>query len=242
MTDIRIFPNAEAVARAAANWLVETAKAAITDTGRFSIALSGGSTPKLLYALLASPDYVDQIDWSKVHLFWGDERCVPPNHPDSSYRMANETLIEHIPIPSHNVYRVQAELNPETASSHYETTLRTFFADADLPRFDVMLLGMGDDGHTASLFPGTIALVETERWVVANYVDKLGVWRITLTPPAINHARHIAFLVTGANKATRLRDVLHGERQPIVLPSQLIRPKDGKLLWLVDETAAASLD
>lgn len=239
MTEIKIATSAEQLAQRAAQHLVELARRAITERDRFSLALSGGSTPYALYQLLAQPPYNDQVDWSKVYIFWGDERCVPPDHTDSSYRMARESLLESVPIPESQIYRIQGEINPAEAAAEYETILRSFFAGD--PRFDLILLGMGDDGHTASLFPGTKALDENQRWVIENYVEVKSMWRVTLTPKAINNAANIAFLVSGAGKAERLRQVIRGEYQPHALPSQLVRPVRGKLVWMIDQAAAARL-
>ena len=236
-----IFDNAEQVARAAADRLTAIALASIADRGRFSVALSGGSTPRLTYELLASPEYRDRVPWGNVHLFFGDERSVPPTHEESNYRMAYEALISRLPIPAGNVYRMMGEIDPTIGARLYEKALRSFFDDAPWPRFDLVLLGMGDDGHTASLFPHTPALAEQQAWVVANPVEKLKTFRLTLTPPAINHAAHVLFMVTGAAKAARLAEVIRGPRDPERLPSQMIQPIDGSLTWLVDKAAAANL-
>jgi len=229
------------VARGAAERFVELGQAAIDARGCFSVGLAGGSTPKRTYELLASEAYREQLNWSKVHIFFGDERCVPPDHSESNYRMANEALISRVSIPPPNVHRINGLGDAVANASLYEDELRTFFNPASWPRFDLVLLGMGDDGHTASLFPGTKALVEPRAWVVANWVEKFGTFRITLTAPAINHAANIAFLVTGATKAERLLEVLRGALDPEKLPSQLIQPLDGSLFWLVDKAAAGRL-
>ena len=238
---VQVFDDAEAVARGAAERFVELGQAAIDARGCFSVGLAGGSTPKRTYELLASEAYREQLNWSKVHIFFGDERCVPPDHSESNYRMANEALISRVSIPPPNVHRINGLGDAVANASLYEDELRTFFNPASWPRFDLVLLGMGDDGHTASLFPGTKALVEPRAWVVANWVEKFGTFRITLTAPAINHAANIAFLVTGATKAERLLEVLRGALDPEKLPSQLIQPLDGSLFWLVDKAAAGRL-
>lgn len=240
MRSIRIQPDAEHLMQAAAEMVVSVAAKAITERGRFSIALSGGSTPRALYRLLASVPYWEQIDWGKAHLFWGDERCVPQDDDESNYRMTRESLIEQVPLPAANIHRVHGEMPPAEAAAAYEEELRQFFA-GDIPRFDLILLGMGDDGHTASLFPHTAALDETEKWVMANYVAQKNVWRITLTVPVINAAWQVAFLISGAEKAGRLREVLYGTHQPHDLPSQLIQPTRGTLVWLLDTAAASAL-
>ena len=238
---VQVFDDAEAVARGAAERFVELGQAAIDARGCFSVGLAGGSTPKRTYELLASEAYREQLNWSKVHIFFGDEPCVPPDHSESNYRMANEALISRVSIPPPNVHRINGLGDAVANASLYEDELRTFFNPASWPRFDLVLLGMGDDGHTASLFPGTKALVEPRAWVVANWVEKFGAFRITLTAPAINHAANIAFLVTGATKAERLLEVLRGALDPEKLPSQLIQPLDGSLFWLVDKAAAGRL-
>lgn len=229
----------------AAELFVELAAMAIADHGSFSVALSGGSTPKGMYALLASDAYRGRVDWSRVHLFWGDERSVPPDHENSNYRMANEAMISKLPIPVENVHRMEAEAaDIASAAAEYEALIRTFFGieEGVQPRFDLILLGMGDDGHTASLFPGTTALQEQTRIVVPNYVEKLSTHRMTLTAPAINNAHNVVFMAAGAAKQQPLREVLTGEWSPQVYPSQLIRPTDGRLVWLVDEAATGGAD
>ncbi len=250
MAEIQTYPSPAALARAAADVFAACAAQAIAERGRFCVALSGGSSPKAMHHLLAS----EKTDWARVHLFWGDERCVPPDHEYSSYRMARETLLDHIAIPAENIHRLRGEIEPEQAAREYEAELRGFsessiqsggagFAPQSkdaLLRFDLIYLGMGDDGHTASIFPGSTALRETERWVVAqaHTTPPLPlVTRLTLTPVLLNAARCVAFLISGASKAARLAQVLHGPPQPEVLPAQVIRPTDGKLLWLVDDDA-----
>jgi 6-phosphogluconolactonase len=239
--DIRILETAEEVARAAADSFTDIAIDSIVAEGRFSVALAGGSTPRRTYQLLASEEYRDRIDWSKVHIFFGDERCVPPTHSDSNYHMVQETMLSRLPIPEENVHRMIGEGDAHANASLYESELQTFFDGEPWPRFNLVLLGMGDDGHTASLFPGTDALKENRAWVVANWVEKFQSFRITLTAPAINHAANIIFLVAGASKAERLREVLRGPHDPFRLPSQLIQPVAGSLVWLVDKAAAAQL-
>jgi 6-phosphogluconolactonase len=239
MAEIEVFPSAEALARAAAAHFVERARESIAANGRFRVALSGGSTPKAMFTLLASDEFAPQVDWSRVQVFWSDERAVLPDHSDSNYYMAYESLLSRVPIPENNVYRIQAQREPSQAAADYEMLLRALCGER--PRMDLLFLGMGDDGHTASLFPHTKALEETQRWVVENYVEKLGVWRITFTAHAINAAAEVLFLVSGANKAERLHQVLRGDYQPHQLPSQLVKPTDGKLFWYVDEAAASLL-
>ena len=234
----------EDVSQHAAEEFVRLANEATASDGRFTVSLSGGSTPKALYTLLASNTFRVRIPWEKVHLFWGDERCVPPDHADSNYRMARESLLDHAPIPQENLHRMLGEENdPAKAATRYEVTLRESFgiAPGELPRFDLILLGMGDDGHTASLFPHTAALSETKRLVVANYVEKFGTHRLTLTIPVINHAAQVVFLISGSSKAAVLKEVLQGKEDPERLPSQFIHPVTGKLLFIIDDAAGQEL-
>lgn len=233
--------DAAALAQWAAQRFVQSAARAIERSGRFTIALAGGSTPRKLYELLATPQWSAAVDWSKVHLFWGDERHVPPDDAESNYRMAHEALIDHVPLPTANVHRIKAEEeNAEHAAQEYEQQLREFF-NPDVgawPRFDLVLLGLGPDGHTASLFPGTDVLNETTRWVAAPWVPKFAAFRITLTLPLLNNAAEILFLVSGREKAAKLREVL---QDAPVLPAQFIQPSNGALLWVTDRLAASEL-
>src|ERR1051326_342212 len=240
MTAIRVLPDAAALADAAARHIVELGQAAIDARGAFSIALSGGSTPRELHRRLASSPLVSQLDWSCVHVFFGDERCVPPDDADSNYRMAFETLLSHVPVPESHVYRLHGEAPPESAAADYEQDLRAFFGN-EPPRLDLILLGMGDNGHTASLFPGLNAVHEQKRWVVAENVAEVGMWRITLTPVVLNLAREVLFLVAGSGKAAMLRQVLEGPFAPAERPAQIVRPSPGEVIWLVDAAAAAEL-
>jgi 6-phosphogluconolactonase len=241
---VRVYDDAAALARGAARLFVATAQAAIAAHGRFSVALSGGSTPRALFQLLAAPPYRDQVNWSRMWVFWGDERCVPPTDAESNYRMARETLLFHVPVQANQVFRMHGEAtDPSAEAALYEMNLRRAFALApgEWPRFDLVLLGLGPDGHTASLFPHTSALHAAGRLVVANRVDKLNTTRLTLTAPVINHAALIVFLVAGQDKVVPLAGVLEGSRQPDELPAQLIAPANGQVLWLVDRVAAAGL-
>lgn len=233
--EIHVLPTPEQVADEAARRVVNAIDESIEMKDRFSIALAGGSTPKMLYELLAKEPYRSSIDWTKVHVFFGDERCVPPDHADSNYRMAREALLGKVPLPPDNVYRMKGELDPKAAAEEYDQQLREWFADNAI---DLVLLGMGDDGHTASLFPGTEALGETTRRCVANHVPKLNTWRLTLTAPFINQAWQVMILVTGRNKAERLQEVLEGAPDPQRLPVQMIKPEIGRLVWLMDTAAA----
>ena len=239
MTDgeIVVLPGPEAVAQEAARRFVELAQQAVASRGRFSVALSGGSTPGALYRLLAEEPHRAQVPWRHVHLFWGDERCVPPEHPESNYRLARETLIAHAPVAAENVHRIRGELEPEAAARAYDCELQDFFC-GPRPRFDLVLLGLGSDGHTASLFPGSPALDEKERLAVAataHYADRPA-RRVTLTLPAINTARQVLFLVTGSAKAGIVQAVLEGAEAR--LPARLVRPTAGQLTWLLDDAAA----
>ena len=213
-------------------------------SGRFTVALSGGSTPRAFHQLLASAPYRDQVDWSVTQFYWGDERNVGPDDPESNFRMARETLLDHVPIRDTQIHRVRTELaDPAVVASQYEDELRQGFqvAPGAAPRFDLIFLGMGADGHTASLFPHTAALTVRDRLVVANYVTKLDTWRITLTAPVLNAGSMIAFLVAGADKAEALAAVLEGPPNPDEYPSQLIAPDQGSLVWVVDDAAAGKL-
>ena len=243
MTNLHVCRDPQDLYAQAAALFTRLSREATAARGRFTVALSGGSTPKGVYTLLSKAEISQQIPWSRVYLFWGDERCVPPTHPESNYRMAAETLLSHVPIPPRNIYRIPTERDPLPAASAYEAMLREAFALADnaWPRFDLILLGIGTDGHTASLFPATAGLHENTRLVIAHYVDKLQAWRVTLTPPVLNNAAHVVFLVCGADKAAPLREILQGPLQSERLPAQLVRPAKGTLLWLVDEAAASLL-
>jgi len=221
---------------------------AVRESGRFVVALAGGSTPRRLYELLATAQYADRVDWTRTHVFWGDERGVPPHDPASNYRMAREALLDPLSVPEANVHRIRGEDPPARAAAAYERELRVAFATPEGPptvapgrRFDLVLLGMGENGHTASLFPGLAAVRETERWVVAEHVADVAMWRITLTPPVLNAAAHVVFLVSGADKAATLQRVLEGPVEPDALPAQAIAPCAGVLTWLVDAAAAAKL-
>ena len=243
--EIQIVENGEAVSRTAAEMMVSLALKKLQSKESFAVALSGGSTPKNMFAILANDAALrNQMPWDRVHFFWGDERHVPPDHTDSNYRMTNEAMLSRVPVPPENIHRIRAE-NPDAgkAAEDYEQELRGFFKleTEQLPPFDCVFLGMGPDGHTASLFPGTKALHERERLVVSNWVDKFQSYRITMTTPVLNNADIVIFLVSGEEKAEPLRVVLEGEKQTDLFPSQLIEPTHGKLLWLVDQAAARKL-
>jgi 6-phosphogluconolactonase len=211
---------------------------------RFTVALAGGETPGYLYSLLASSQYAPQVPWERVHVFWGDERHVPPDDPASNYRMAYDALLSRVPIPPQNVHRIRAELpDAHEAARTYDDDLRGFFSlpPSALPRFDLVLLGMGADGHTASLFPRTDTLHDQEHLVAASWVETLHTYRLTLSPRVLNNAATVVFLVSGERKAATLHAVLEGPLRPDLLPAQIIAPTNGTLLWLVDQAAAAQL-
>lgn len=241
----RISPTPAAVAQAAAKLFADAAVAAAQARGRARIAISGGTTPEAMFALLAdsSQPFLKQIPWDKLDLYWVDERCVPPTDADSNYRMTNEALLSKVPLAPERIHRMEGELDPAAAAARYESTIRNTFRleGAETPTFDLVLLGMGDDGHTASLFPHTEAINDLTDIVTANHVPQKDTWRITLTWPVINQGREVAFLIEGAAKAQVLHDVLLGPYQPDTYPSQIIRPASGKLTFLLDPAAASKL-
>jgi 6-phosphogluconolactonase len=234
---VHIYSSPEELSAAAAREFAARAEEAIEERGRFAVVLAGGSTPETMYGILAR-DGIDRIDWSRVYVFFGDERSVPPHHEDSNLKMASEVLLDHVPVG--NVHRIRGELPPEEAAEAYEEELRTFFQTEDDLRFDLILLGLGADGHTASLFPRTPALEVHDHWVVANPVPRLGTTRITLTVPVINAARAVIFLVEGEDKAEALREILEGHADPRAYPAKLIQPPGGPE-WMLDRSAASLL-
>jgi len=242
--EIRILTDLPAIAKRAAQEFLQAATSAVAKNHSFTVALAGGSTPKALYSLLATdPVLRAQLPWDKMRLYFGDERNVAPDHADSNFRMATEALIAKAPLKPEQVFRIKGEYkDTEKAAQEYEQALRASFklADGQFPRFDLVLLGMGSEGHTLSLFPGTKALHETKRLVVRNWIGKLYTERITLTAPIASQAALAIFMVTGADKALALKGVLEGPYEPEQLPSQMIQPQNGRLLWLVD-TAAGGL-
>jgi 6-phosphogluconolactonase len=252
----RVFPNPNDLIDHVAAKIVSIARSAIGERGGFFFMLSGGSTPRLLYERISDPLNIRNLDWAKTHVFWGDERCVPPEHKDSNYRMAHETLLDKVPILPENVHRIHGELPPQTAADRYEGELRRSFhfdndqgpggehAVTNFPVFDLILLGMGTDGHTASLFPGSSGLNEEERWFVAVAHDTPPpplVARVTATPGMLNAGSNVFFLVTGAKKASRLVQVLEGPFRPNDLPAQIVKPENGQLTWFIDQEAASGL-
>jgi 6-phosphogluconolactonase len=249
---IRVFPDGSSLSRAAAELFVRQAGDAVGERGRFSVALAGGHTPADIYRLLAQPPLSREVDWQRVHVFWGDERCVPPDDPRSNARMARETLLDHVPVPAEQVHPMVCHRLPigslgqasrqtaRQAAVRYEALLRDFFGPND-PAFDLVLLGLGENGHTASLCPYSPALRETERWAAEVDVADQDYHRMTLTAPLINRALLVAFLVSGAAKSAVLKEVLTGPDDQLRLPAQLIRPRGERPLWLVDKSAAAGL-
>jgi 6-phosphogluconolactonase len=247
-SDVEVLPNAFALADAAAERFAIAAEQAIGVSGRCVVALSGGTTPRRTYERLAREPVASRIQWSLVHVIWGDERCVAPGDAQSNYRMACEALLEHVPVPAANIHRMHGEDDPVEAAASYEKVLRALFRSpsgepsfAPGRRIDLALLGLGDNGHTASLFPESAAASEKVRWVMAESVDASPSWRITLTAPVLNAAAELLFLVSGKEKAEVLSRVLEGPRRPHQLPAQLIAPSHGRLQWVVDAAAAAKL-
>lgn len=240
---VRVFTDLAAATEAALELVLSLIDESIAARGQFSVALSGGNTPSDLYRRLGSPPAADRVPWRQVQVFFGDERCVPANHPESNYGMVRRTLLASAPIPAENVHRMAGELPPSVAATMYEDDLRGVFqlAHGAFPRLDLVLLGMGPDGHTASLFPFTAALAERGRLAVANHVPQLNTDRITLTLPVLDNAREVIFLVSGEDKAEALAAVVEGRLEPQWYPAQSVRPDDGRLTWLVDEAAASKL-
>jgi 6-phosphogluconolactonase len=238
-------PDAAALARRAAQYFVEQVERAAASRDRVRIAISGGSTPKVTFALLADPaqPWRARMPWSKLDLWWVDERCVPPDDPDSNYRMTREAMLDLVPLKPEQIHRIEGELEPQAAAARYETELRSSFSleQDELPQFDLVQLGMGPDGHTASLFPHTKALHELDRLAVANHVENKDAWRVTLTRPVINRGAQVFFLIGGEDKAQILKEVFAGPRDPERLPSQFIKPASGILTLLLDRAAAALL-
>jgi 6-phosphogluconolactonase len=239
--EIRIFKDLEELSRAAADLFVEHSAESIAKRDRFLVALNGGNTPTRLFQYLATEDR-EQVDWSTVHVFWGDERAVPVDDPGSSYGQARDILLSQVPIPDSNIHRIKGELGPVEASKDYSLTLKRFASPPlDWPRFDLVYLGMGEDGHTASLFPGSpVDESEPAVPVIAHYQDRPAN-RVTLTPVVFNNSRTIAFMINGEKKADTLAEVISGGYNPAQYPAQRIKPENGKLIWLVDKAAARKL-
>ena len=240
--NILISDNLELLSRAAAELFIEDSKQAVSQRGRFLVALSGGSTPMELYKLLAQSPYREQVDWTRVHVFWGDERCVPMEDLENNYRQARDVLLNQVSIPKENIHRVLSDLEPVATAEDYARVLKDFASPPlDWPRFDLVLLGMGEDGHTASLFPGSEVNVTSPTLAVTAQYQNRPAHRVTLTPLVFNAARRIIFLVNGKSKSQTLANVLYGEYQPEKLPAQRIHPADGELIWMVDQSAASKL-
>ncbi len=241
MPDILVLPTAQAAASAAADAVLGAAIQSVEKSGRFVVALSGGSTPTLLYRTLARPPYLERMPWERTHVFWGDERWVPPTDPGSNGRLAHEELLAHVAVPAANVWPIVTEgVTPEESAGLAERALRALFAQGAEPRMDLILLGLGEDGHTASLFPGSPAIGERNALFAANHLSS-GTVRITATITLINDARRALFFVVGENKARALRQVLHPEPETTVVPASLVRAGDGDVTWIVDEAAASLL-
>lgn len=243
---IQIVEDSEELSTLAAEQFARLAVEAVRDKGLFTVALAGGSTPRNLYSLLSSPDkpFRAQLSWDRIFFFWGDERHVPPAHPESNYRMAHETLLSRVPVPPENAHRIKSEIaDASKAADEYGETLRSFFelGTGQFPCFNLILLGLGSDGHTASIFPGSDVINEKRRLVGAPWIEKLKNSRITLTPPVLNKAEAVIFLVSGSEKANALQRVLEGDYQPERLPAQVIRQNKSRVLWLVDQEAASML-
>lgn len=238
--DVRVFPDYESLSRAAADWFASLTESAVASRGMASIALPGGSTPRRLYELLGAPPFRNSADWQRIHFFWTDERCVPPGHPESNFKPAQDLFLANVPVPAANVHRIRGEEGAERAAAAYETELQRFFGAGDLPVFDLLLLGMGADGHTASLFPGSAALTETRRLAVPVVLPSPELSRVTLTLPVLNNARSALVLVSGASKRKALREILEqGDRAG--LPAGLVDPVHGSIRWWIDGEAAPGI-
>ncbi len=235
--NIHIYPNKEKLVAATTERVVDSIEKAIAKNGFCNIALSGGNTPGGVYSLLATIPYKDRVDWGKLHLFWGDERMVPPEHQDSNFKMVEDTLLKHVAVPDDNVHRIRGEIVPEQAAAEEYSSLLNVHFKTDLPRFDIILLGLGEDGHTASLFPGTDAVEERERHAVAAFVPKLDSWRVTLTLPVLNAAREIYFLVSGRSKSDIIQRIMSIKQPSKELPATMVDPDNGELHWMLDSEA-----
>jgi 6-phosphogluconolactonase len=237
---VRVFPDMEAMSVGAAERFNTLAKETIVSRGRFIAALSGGSTPRRFYSLLGSPPYRDKIDWNKVHLFWADERCVPRGHSESNFKLVADTFLSQVAIPEENIHRIKGENKPDLAAEEYEQDIRSFFGSQTTPVFDFLILGAGEDGHTASLFPGTIALREKIRLAMPVYLDPPNMHRVTLTLPVLNHASQVLFLVSGQAKARMVYEIVENGN-PHDYPAGLVRPLHGSIAWFVEKEAAGLL-
>jgi 6-phosphogluconolactonase len=238
--ELHVYKNPDELSYAVAKWIADIIAATLRHQDRFTIALSGGSTPKALHKILAASPYKEQIDWSKLHIFWGDERAVPFTDDRNNAKMAYDTLLNFVPIPPYHIHVMRTDIAPEESAVEYEKILHMYFDNTALS-FDLVLLGMGDDGHTLSLFPGTAAVHEEKAWTIAFFLKAQDMYRITLTKTIVNRAARIAFLTTGTSKAHALKEVQQGAYNPDLYPSQEIRPVKGELHWFVDEAAASEL-
>jgi 6-phosphogluconolactonase len=234
--NIHVYPNKEKLVTATAERVADCIEQAIQQNGLCNLALSGGNTPGGIFSLLASNVYRDRLDWSRLHLFWGDERMVPPEHQDSNFRLVRETLLDHIKIPDENIHRIRGEIVPEEAAAEYAELLHDHFKESS-PCFDLMLLGLGEDGHTASLFPGTDAVEECEKHAVAVFVPKLSAWRVTLTLPVLNAARKVLFLVSGKSKSEMVQHIMSNKQPAKEIPATMVNPQNGELHWMLDSDA-----
>ncbi len=238
--NLKISKDIESLSHHFADWLVENIKEVLSKQDRFTIALAGGNTPRRLYQMLASDEYRDKVDWQKMHFFWGDERFVSLTDDRSNAKMAYESLLNHVPLNKEQVYPIQTTGKPEESAAAYEKILRNYFEE-DGQTFDFVLLGIGDNGHTLSLFPGYKVIWERKKWVSSFYLKEDDIYRITLTPPVVNRASQVAFLVSGGDKAAAVYHVLAGEHDPDLYPAQIIQPFNSRLYWFCDEAAAADL-
>ncbi len=237
---VRVFPDLETLSRAAAEIFVIAARGCAAKNGRFAVALSGGSTPKPLYTLLGAPSCRDEIPWDRTHFFWADERCVPPEHPESNYKLASDAFLSVVPLPAANIHRILGEAGADAAARLYEDELRNFFVGRDLPAFDLVILGAGEDGHTASLFPGSASLRQTERLALPVYPERPKRDRVTLTLPVLNHASQVLFLASGRPKAGIIAGIFDDDNRRDY-PAGLVRPVNGEVTWLIDRAAAGEL-
>lgn len=237
---IKVFENVDELSRNAADLIVDIANRSIEKKDSFTLVLSGGSSPKIIYMLLSQPPFSERITWNKTYLFWGDERFVPENDPQNNYNMTREILLKKIPIPGDHIFPIPTSGDPKDCASEYEKTIYNFFNTAN-PSFDLILLGLGDNGHTASLFPYTDVLNEEKRLVKEVYVKALDMYRITMTAPIINKAESILFIIFGREKAEAVQNIIEGKYDPQSLPAQLIKPVDGTIRWFLDKEAASKL-
>lgn len=238
--NLHIYKSPEDLSIAVVEWVTDYIQSVLAKNNRFTIALSGGSTPQKLHTLLAASPYKEKINWNKMHIFWGDERAVPFTDDRNNAKMAYDTLLNHLPVPAEQIHVMRTDIDPEAAAAAYEKILHSYFDETDTS-FDLVLLGMGDDGHTLSLFPGTEIVHEKTAWTKAFFLQAQNMYRISLTAPIVNKSASVAFLATGKNKSKTLEQVLEGAIQPDLYPSQLIKPVNGELHWFVDEAAASDL-